>query len=58
MEGQMSQDLEETIKAICPKTNDDLNFKVYISGLTGILLENKLRRRKEGVGNRTRRMHL
>jgi len=31
------------IKAICPKTNDDLNFKLYISGLAGILLENKLR---------------
>jgi len=58
MEGQTSQDLEEMIKAIRLKTNDDLNFKLYILGLAGILLENKLRRCKEGVGNRTQRTHL
>jgi hypothetical protein len=43
MEGQMLQDLEETIKAIHPKTNNDLNFKLYILALARILLKNKLR---------------
>jgi hypothetical protein len=31
----MSHDLEEAIKAICLKTNGDLNFKLYILGLAG-----------------------
>jgi hypothetical protein len=43
MEGQILQNLKETIKAIHSKTNDDLNFKLYILALAGILLENKLR---------------
>jgi hypothetical protein len=52
----MSQDLKETIKAIHPNTNDGLNFKLYILGLAGILLENKLRQHRE-ERNRTRRTY-
>ena len=52
----MLQDLKEMIKAIHTKTNDDLNFKLYILGLTRILLENKLRQYRE-ERNRTQRTY-